>query len=104
MDGLKLAAEVHRPEGLGPHPALCICHGVPAKRTPDPTDRGYPLLAEKFCGHGFVVLIFNFRGSGDSEGNFDILGWTRDLGAAIDHLCHLDEIDKSRLSVMGFSG
>jgi dipeptidyl aminopeptidase/acylaminoacyl peptidase len=104
VEGLKLAAEVHRPGGEGPHPALCICHGVPAKRVPDSADRGYPLLAEKFCGHGFVVLIFNFRGSGESEGNFDIIGWTRDLKAAIDYLCRLDTVDKSRLSVMGFSG
>ncbi len=104
VDGLKLAAEVYTPTGKGPHPALCICHGVPAKRVPDSTDRGYPLLAEKFSGEGFVSLIFNFRGAGESEGNFDILGWTRDLKAAIDYLCKLDVVDKSRLSVMGFSG
>ena len=62
------------------------------------------MLAERFCSQGFVVLIFNFRGTGESEGNFDILGWTRDLEAAIDYLCRLDVVDKSRLSVMGFSG
>lgn len=104
VDGFKLAAEVYMPAGKGPHPALCICHGVPAKRVPDPTDRGYPLLAERFCGEGFVSLIFNFRGTGNSEGNFDMLGWTRDLKAAIDYLYKLHEVDKSRLSVMGFSG
>lgn len=104
MDGLQLVAEVYLPEGQSPHPSLCICHGVPARRTPDSTDRGYPLLAEKFCRHGFIVLIFNFRGSGESEGNFDMLGWTRDLKAAIDYLYQLDVADKSRLSVMGFSG
>ena len=104
VDGLKLVAEIYFPEGRGPHPGLCICHGVPARRVPDPVDRGYPLLAEKFCGQGFVTLIFNFRGSGESEGNFDILGWTRDLTAAIDYLYQIDEIDKSRVSVMGFSG
>ena len=104
VDGLRLAAEVYLPGGQGPHPPLCICHGVPARRTPGPADRGYPVLAERFCGQGFVVLIFNFRGTGESEGNFDILGWTRDLEAAIDYLCQLDMVDKSRLSVMGFSG
>jgi len=104
VDGLRLVAEAYLPERQGPHPALCICHGVPSGRTPDPTDRGYPLLAEKFRTHGFLVLIFNFRGSGESEGNFDIMGWTRDLKAAVDHLYHLNAVDKSRLSVMGFSG
>ncbi len=104
VDGLRLVAEVYLPGGQGTRPSLCICHGVPAKRTPDPADRGYPVLAERFCGQGFAVLIFNFRGTGESEGNFDILGWTRDLEAAIDYLCQLDTVDRSRLSVMGFSG
>ena len=104
VEGLHLAAEIYLPAGRGPHPAICICHGVPAKRTPDPTDRGYPLLAEKFTKEGFVSFIFNFRGTGESEGNFDMLGWTRDLRSAIDYLLKLDVVDKSRLSLMGFSG
>ena len=104
VDGLKLAAEVYLPSGKGIYPALCICHGVPAKRTPDSSDRGYPLLAERFCSEGFVAFIFNFRGTGESEGNFDMLGWTRDLKSAIDYLSQLDAVDKSRLSLMGFSG
>ena len=103
-EGIRLVAEVYLPEGQGPHPALCICHGVPAKRVPDATDRGYPVLAERFCSHGFLVLIFNFRGTGKSEGNFDIMGWTRDLGAATDYLYKRPEVDTSRLSLMGFSG
>ena len=77
---------------------------MPAKRTPDPSDRGYPLLAERFSNEGFVSFIFNFRGTGESEGNFDMPGWTRDLKAAIDYLFQLDYVDKSRLSLMGFSG
>lgn len=77
---------------------------MPAKRTPDATDRGYPLLAERFSKDGFVSFIFNFRGTGESEGNFDMPGWTRDLKAAIDYLSQLDAVDKSRLSLMGFSG
>ena len=104
VDGLRLVAELRLPAGPRPHPALCICHGVPAGRTPDPTDGGYPALAERFRGHGFAVLIFNFRGAGESEGDFDMLGWTRDLRAAIDHLYEQPAVDGSRVSVMGFSG
>jgi len=104
VEGIRLAAEMHRPAGSGPHPALCICHGIPAGRTPDPTDGGYPALARRFCSEGFVVLIFNFRGAGESEGDFDIMGWTRDLTAAIDCLAQAEGVDSSRVSVMGFSG
>jgi pimeloyl-ACP methyl ester carboxylesterase len=51
-----------------------------------------------------AVFIFNFRGTGNSEGNLDMLGWTRDLTAVIDHLSTVPEIDKSHLSLLGFSG
>jgi fermentation-respiration switch protein FrsA (DUF1100 family) len=49
-------------------------------------------------------LIFNFRGTGASGGNLDILGWTRDLGAVIDYLWVLPEVGRSRLCLLGFSG
>jgi fermentation-respiration switch protein FrsA (DUF1100 family) len=104
-DGLRIAGQLYLPgegdEGL--YPAVCLCHGIPAGR-PDPSDRGYPLLAERICRQGFAVFIFNFRGTGASEGNLDLMGWTRDLVAAIDFLDTVPEVDKSRRSVLGFSG
>jgi dipeptidyl aminopeptidase/acylaminoacyl peptidase len=105
VDDIKLVGQLYLPslKGGKKHPALCICHGIPAG-PPDPSDRGYPLLAERCCAQGFLVLIFNFRGTGESKGNFDILGWCRDLEAAIDYLYQLKEVDSSRFSLMGFSG
>ncbi|NWF77968.1 MAG: hypothetical protein HXY36_05190, partial [Chloroflexi bacterium] len=61
-DGLELAGEVHVPPRGEVHPGLCICHGIPAT-PPDPADKGYTLLAQRFCHGGFVTLIFNFRGT-----------------------------------------
>ena len=102
-DGLELVGQLYIPSKGRAHPALCICHGIPA-HPPDPTDKGYALLAQRFCAAGFVSLIFNFRGTGRSQGNLDILGWTRDLQAAVDYLYNLKEIDKSRVCLLGFSG
>ncbi len=105
VEGLKLVGQLYLP-GEGdrtPYSTVCVCHGIPAK-SPDPSDRGYPLLAERICHQGFTVLIFNFRGTGASNGNLDILGWTRDLEAVIDYLYPLPEVDRSRLSLLGFSG
>ncbi len=102
-DGINIAGQLYLPAGQVPYPTLCICHGIPA-RIPDPTDRGYPLLAEMICHEGFAVFIFNFRGTGASGGNFDIRGWTRDLKAAIDYLWALPEVDRFHLSLLGFSG
>jgi putative redox protein len=101
-DGLELAGELYIPSRGKAHPALCICHGIPAA-PPDPTDKGYALLAQRFCLAGFVTLIFNFRGTGKSGGNLDILGWTRDLQAALDFLYNLKEVDRT-CCLLGFSG
>ncbi len=100
---MKIAGKLYLPGNLAACPAVCVCHGIPAER-PAPNERGYRLLAEKICGEGFAVFIFNFRGTGASGGNLDMLGWTRDLKAAIDYLCTLPEVDRSHLSLLGFSG
>ena len=102
-DGLELAGELHIPSRDKIHPALCICHGIPAAPS-DPNNRGYTLLAQRFCHAGFATLIFNFRGTGKSQGNLDILGWSRDLQAALDFLYNLKEVDKTRFCLLGFSG
>jgi len=102
-DGLELVGELHIPSRDKVHPALCICHGIPAG-PPDPSDRGYTLLAQRFCHAGFITLIFNFRGTGRSGGNLDILGWSRDLQAALDFLYNIKEADKTHFCLLGFSG
>jgi len=102
VDGLRISARLYLPSGDMPYPTVCICHGIPWG-IHNPADRGYPALAEQICRYGFGVLIFNFRGAGASGGNLDILGWTRDLKAAVDYLYALPEVDKSRLSLLGFS-
>jgi dipeptidyl aminopeptidase/acylaminoacyl peptidase len=102
-DGLELVGELHIPAADKVHPTLCICHGIPAA-PPDLTDRGYTMLAQTFCQAGFTTLIFNFRGVGRSEGNLDIMGWTRDLQAALDYLHSLQQVDRTRLCLLGFSG
>jgi fermentation-respiration switch protein FrsA (DUF1100 family) len=103
VDGINIAGQLYLPEGDGPYPTVCTCHGIPAG-IPDPTDRGYASLAEKIAPHGFAVFIFNFRGAGASGGNLDMPGWTRDLRAVIDYLYALPRVDSSCLSLLGFSG
>jgi len=105
VDKLRLPGEVYFPKTANrPCPALCLCHGIPSGQPSSSDDRGYPGLAERFCAAGFITLIFNFRGAGPAQGNLDMLGWTRDLKAAIDYLASLKEVDKSRLCLLGSSG
>ncbi len=101
-EGIRLYTELYLPPGKPPFPAVCICHGIPA-HAPDPTDRGYPLLAETISREGFAALIFNFRGAGLSGGNFDMLGWLADLKAVLDYLFARPEVDTGLVNLLGFS-
>ncbi len=103
VDGIAIVGQLYLPENQTRYPAVCVCHGIPSGKPADPDDGGYPVLAEQICREGFAVLIFNFRGTGDSGGNLDILGWTRDLQSAIDYLWRQPGVDKSCLSLVGFS-
>jgi putative redox protein len=47
------------------------------------------------------VLSFNFRGTGESEGDFSLAGWMSDLTAAVDHL--LAEEGVAGVWLAGFS-
>jgi alpha/beta superfamily hydrolase len=104
VDGIAISGELRIPGDAAAHAALCICHGIPSVKPADPCDKGYPGLADRFCRAGFVTLIFNFRGTGPSGGNFDMMGWVRDIGGAVDYLYSCSQVDRSRICLMGFSG
>jgi uncharacterized protein len=103
VDGLNLVGQFFLPASAAPVPAVCICHGMPATKNYDLGERGYPLLAEALVAQGYAAMLFNFRGTGQSQGNFDIQGWARDLGAAIDYLAGRPEVDRRRIATLGFS-
>jgi uncharacterized protein len=88
--GLSLAGYLARPDAPAdsPVPGLVLCHGFPAGPGGAKTSgQTYPQLAERLVADtGWVVLTFNFRGTGASEGDFSLAGWLDDLRAAIDHL------------------
>lgn len=102
VDGLRIAAMAFLPAGPGPHPALCVSHGLPPG-PPDPNDQGYQSLAERCCREGFATMIFNFRGAGQSEGNLDMPGWCRDLAAVVERSLSLSRVDPGRVNLLGFS-
>jgi uncharacterized protein len=87
------------------YPALVICHGIPAGGTPrHEGDTGYEGLAREFTSMGLVSVFFNFRGCGESGGNFDMAGWPRDLEAVLDRIFNTPHIDPDRVMILGFSG
>jgi dipeptidyl aminopeptidase/acylaminoacyl peptidase len=103
VDGISILGQLFLPDLAIKYPLVCLCHGVPSGEPAQPGDGGYPALAEKLCQEGLAVYFFNFRGAGESGGNIDFLGWTRDLQAVIEHVYALESIDKDNLSLVGFS-
>jgi dipeptidyl aminopeptidase/acylaminoacyl peptidase len=104
VDNLSLPGEVYFPENQKhPSTGLILCHGIPSGQPAASADTGYPGLADRFLKAGFITLIFNFRGAHGTDGNLDMMGWTRDLKAAIDYLASLDTVDRSRLFLLGSS-
>ncbi len=108
--GVPLAATLFIPQGDGPHPGLVICHGMPAGPRPEPgapppLDDGLSYLgvAEWCALEGFATLIFNFRGTGESGGNFHPMGWAHDLDAVISWMLARPEVDAGRLVLLGSS-
>jgi putative CocE/NonD family hydrolase len=66
-DGVELSADVYLPDGPGPHPTVLV-------RTPyvkaNPFD---PKLGRKYAARGYVYVVQDARGKGDSDGKFSFL-------------------------------
>lgn len=95
-EGLRLGAHIARPPAATDEArrALLVCHGFPTgPRWAESSGRTYPEFADRLAEEaGWVVMAFNFRGTGESEGDFSLGGWMADIRAAIDHLLAEDDV------------
>jgi putative phosphoribosyl transferase len=98
--GWRLAGDVILPGSPGRHPVVIFAHDRSAGRK-NPADRA---VAEALRDEGFGSLLFDWSGHGDSEGSpgdCSLEQQVEDLGAALDALETLDELDAGRVGVMG---
>ncbi len=103
-EGMRLYGMLHLPEGDGPHPGVMILHGFTGHRI-EP-HRLFVKLARRLAAEGLAAFRFDFRGSGESEGEFadaTVLGEVSDALAGLEWLAARPEIDASRLGVLGLS-
>ncbi|HEX9467138.1 MAG TPA: alpha/beta fold hydrolase [Acidimicrobiia bacterium] len=91
---LRLSAHVAVPSAPGGGMGLVLCHGLPnPPRGAATVGTTYPDLADRIASEaGWVVLTFNFRGTGTSDGDFSVRGWLDDLRAATDALGARDDV------------
>ena len=85
-NGLSLACHVARPAGtIEQGPAVILCHGFPiASLDAERAGGTFPQLIDRTANQlGCVAMTFNFRGCGESEGDFSLQGWVDDLRNAI---------------------
>jgi hypothetical protein len=101
-DGLALKGVLHVPDGAGKRPGLVLCHGFGGSCR----GAGHPELAKALEQAGYVVLRFDFRGCGQSEGRRgDVIvdEEIADLRHALDFLQAQPDVDAARLGVIGAS-
>ena len=104
-DGFKLAGILQLPEGLKKgerRPAFMVLHGFGSNK-----DSGVPTAAAKlFASLGYVVLRFDMRGCGESEGQRGrtiCLEQVEDTRHALEFLQTRAEVQKDRIAVYGQS-
>jgi uncharacterized protein len=70
-----------------------------------PGRSGTRLQARMLARHGYGVLLFDRRGEGESEGDWNVFGWQgeRDLHAAVKFLQGRDDVDQERIGGIGRS-
>lgn len=105
-DGYPVHGWIVRPSGEGPHPLLLLIHGGPFAQY------GWHLFdeAQVYAGAGYAVLMANPRGSsgyGQAHGRA-VIGnvgevSTGDLMAILDAVLKSDDLDASRVGVLGGS-
>lgn len=96
-DGVRLTTHLAQPLASAAsrqRPALVLLHGFPAAPLgAKATGHTYPQLADRIAADvSWIVFTFNFRGTGESEGDFSIQGWLSDVRAAVDHVRARDDV------------
>lgn len=104
-NGQPVVGILHRPEKRrGRVPAVVFFHGFTGTKVEK--HRLFVKMARALANAGIAVLRFDFRGSGDSAGEFSrmtITGELKDARAALRFLRTQPGVDPSRVGVLGLS-
>ena len=96
-DGLHLAAALYVPDGAGPFPAVLLSHMGGSNK------EAWGRMPTLLRAAGYVVLTYDFRGQGESEGKLDPPQAATDLGTALAYLRAQRSVDTTRVGLVGAS-
>lgn len=102
--GQKVFGMLHRPLGIEKPPIVLICHGLAGNKIGK--FRVYVQLSKILVEAGIASLRIDFRGSGDSEGDFSDLTLESEVSdalKALDYMQQLPWIDSHRIGIFGRS-
>jgi len=102
--GKQIVGILHLPKRKKP-PIIVMCHGFTGCKLGTPFGL-FVQAARYWCRNGFAVLRFDFRGCGDSEGEFEDYCFRvtlEDTKSAIKFLTTLENVDVSRVGIVGHS-
>jgi dienelactone hydrolase len=101
-DGTACAGWLYRPAGVDDPPIVVMAHGFAAIRA-----LRLDAYAARFAEAGYAVLVFDYRGWGDSPGEprrvLDIRAQQRDWRAGVAYARSIEGVDTSRVVVWGTS-
>ena len=103
-EGATIRGMIHVPEGAGPCPAVLVCHGFTGTKV-EP-HRIFVKTSRELEAAGVASLRVDFRGSGESDGDFEdmtCLSEVSDARAALTYLAGRDEVDAARIGILGLS-
>ena len=100
---LSLEGVLHIPDGVGPFPAVIVCH--PHSLYGGSMDNNVVCgVSDALVEASFISLKFNFRGVGGSQGYYSQgAGEKGDVDAAISFVSTAEEVDSERLGLVGYS-
>ncbi len=102
--GQKIFGIFHRPLSPDPCPAILLCHGLAGNKSGK--SRLYVALSQKLAEQGIASLRIDFRGSGDSEGEFSEMTLESEVSdalLALEFLKTIPDIYTQRIGLFGRS-
>jgi hypothetical protein len=106
-EGEQIVGILHVPDGLRESecaPAVVMFHGFTGNKSE--AHRLFVHVARALCEAGYVVLRFDFRGSGDSDGDFEEMTVPREVSDAVrslDFISDVEGVDPKRIGILGLS-